>query len=143
MAAKAELPAEPPKGQPALRTLAMPADANPNGDIFGGWVLSQMDVAGGVPASELAAGRIATVAIDGMRFHQPIYIGDLVSCYAEIIRVGTTSITVHVQTWARRRHAGTEVLVTEGTFVYVAIDEEGRPRKVSQGLPAGSAARTE
>jgi len=108
----------------------MPRDANPSGDIFGGWVLSQMDVAGGVPASELAAGRIATVAIDGMRFHQPIYIGDLVSCYAEIVRVGTTSITVHVETWARRRRTGTEVLVTEGTFVYVAIDENGRPRKV-------------
>jgi acyl-CoA thioesterase YciA len=130
MAEKPERAKEPPSGAPALRTLAMPADANPNGDIFGGWVLSQMDVAGGVPASELAAGRIATVAIDGMRFHQPIYIGDLVSCYAEIVRVGTTSITVHVETWARRRRTGTEVLVTEGTFVYVAIDENGRPRKV-------------
>lgn len=119
-----------PESQPALRTLAMPADANPNGDIFGGWVLSQMDVAGGVPAVELAQGRIATVAVEAMRFHQPIFIGDLVSCYAVITRVGTTSITVHIQTWARRRRGGEGVLVTEGTFVYVAIDEEGRPRPI-------------
>jgi len=119
-----------PDRQPALRTLAMPADANPNGDIFGGWVLSQMDVAGGVPAVARAQGRVATVAVEAMRFHQPVFIGDLVSCYAEIMRVGTTSITVHIQTWARRRRGGEGVLVTEGTFVYVAIDEEGRPRPV-------------
>jgi len=119
-----------PESQPALRTLAMPADANPNGDIFGGWVLSQMDVAGGVPAVERAQGRIATVAVEAMRFHQPVFIGDLVSCYATITRVGTTSITVHIQTWARRHRSGQAVLVTEGTFVYVAIDEEGRPRPV-------------
>jgi acyl-CoA thioesterase YciA len=119
-----------PESQPALRTLAMPADANPNGDIFGGWVLSQMDVAGGVPAVERAQGRIATVAVEAMRFHQPIFVGDLVSCYARITRVGTTSITVHIQTWARRHRGGEALLVTEGTFVYVAIDEEGRPRPV-------------
>jgi len=123
------LPQE-PDGQPALRTLAMPADANPNGDIFGGWVLSQMDVAGGVPAAEAAQGRIATVAIEAMRFHQPVFIGDLVSCYAAITRIGTSSITVHIQTWARRHRGKEAVLVTEGTFVYVAIDEEGRPRPV-------------
>jgi acyl-CoA thioesterase YciA len=108
----------------------MPADANPNGDIFGGWVLSQMDLAGGVPAVERAQGRVATVAVDGMRFHQPIAIGDLVSCYAQLVRVGTTSITVHIQTWAKRQRSGAEVLVTEGTFVYVAIDEAGKPRKI-------------
>jgi acyl-CoA thioesterase YciA len=130
MAEKAELPAKPPQGQPALRTLAMPGDANPNGDIFGGWVLSQMDLAGGVPAVERAGGRIATVAVDGMRFHQPVFIGDLVSCWASIVRVGTTSITVRIQTWAKRSRTGHEVLVTEGTFVYVAIDDAGRPRPV-------------
>jgi acyl-CoA thioesterase YciA len=130
MAAKTEVPTKPPQGQPALRTLAMPGDANPNGDIFGGWVLSQMDLAGGVPAVERAGGRIATVAVDGMRFHQPIYIGDLVSCWASIVRVGTTSITVRIQTWAKRSRTGHEVLVTEGTFVYVAIDDAGRPRPV-------------
>lgn len=120
----------PPPGEPALRTLAMPADANPNGDVFGGWVLAQMDLAGSVPAAARAGGRIATVAVDAMRFHRPIFIGDLVSCYAAIKRVGTTSIAVEVETWVRRR-AGQEVVrVTEGTFVYVAIDEAGRPRTV-------------
>ncbi len=120
----------PPPGEPALRTLAMPADANPNGDVFGGWVLAQMDLAGSVPAAARAGGRIATVAVDAMRFHRPIFIGDLVSCYAAIKRVGTTSIAVEVETWVRRR-AGKEVVrVTEGTFVYVAIDEAGRPRPV-------------
>jgi acyl-CoA thioesterase YciA len=120
----------PPGGEPALRTLAMPADANPNGDIFGGWVLSQMDLAGAVPAVERAKGRVATVAVDAMRFHRPVFIGDLVSCYAEVRRVGTTSITVEVQTWAKRSRQGEALRVTEGIFVYVAIDEEGRPRAV-------------
>ena len=121
---------KPPSDAPALRTLAMPADANPNGDIFGGWVMSQMDLAGGVPAVERAGGRIATVAVHAMRFHQPVYVGDLVSCYAKIEKVGTSSITVKIETWARRHRVGQEVLVTEGTFVYVAIDEQGRPRPV-------------
>ena len=119
-----------PRGGLQIRTLAMPADANAAGDIFGGWVMAQMDVAGGVPAVERAQGRIATVAVEAMRFHQPIFIGDLVSCYARVTRVGNTSITVHIQTWARRHRGGEAVLVTEGTFVYVAIDEEGRPRPV-------------
>lgn len=123
-------PGEPPSGQPALRTMAMPADANPNGDIFGGWVLSQMDVAGSVLATERAQGRIATVAMDAVRFHRPVYIGDLVSCYAEIVKVGTTSITVRVETWATRRHQAVRVRVSEGTLVYVAIDDDGRPRPV-------------
>ncbi len=124
-------PAEgPPAGQPSLRTLAMPADANPNGDIFGGWVLSQMDLAGAVPAVELAQGRVATVAVEAMRFLQPIFVGDLVSCYTDVVKVGTTSMSVRIQIWARRHRMGKEVLVTEGTYIYVAIDEEGRPRPV-------------
>ena len=118
----------PPVGEPALRTLAMPADANPNGDIFGGWVLAQMDLAGAVPAARRAQGRVATVAVDAMRFHRPVFIGDLVSCYADVVRVGTTSVSVKVETWARRHSDGSEVKVTEGTFVYVAIDESRRPR---------------
>jgi len=123
----------PPPGAPALRTLAMPGDANPNGDIFGGWVLSQMDLAGGVPAAELARGRVATVAVNAMRFHAPVHIGDLLSCYAEVEKVGTTSITVKIEAWARRRRqAGEDHLVTEGTFVYVAIDEQGKPRPVGR-----------
>ncbi|MCZ6721376.1 MAG: acyl-CoA thioesterase [Proteobacteria bacterium] len=124
------MPESPPGSEPALRTLAMPRDANPNGDIFGGWVVSQMDLAGGVPAAARARGRIVTVSIDAMRFHRPIYIGDLVSCYAEILRVGTTSITVRIKTWAKRRRDGSLAKVTEGTFVYVAVDEKGRPRPV-------------
>ena len=100
-------PDSPPTIAPALRTLAMPADANPNGDIFGGWVLAQMDLAGSVPATERAQGRIATVAMDAVRFHKPVFIGDLVSMYAWIDRVGSSSITVKVETWAtrQRQHA--------------------------------------
>ena len=118
------------RGEPALRALAMPADANPNGDIFGGWVLAQMDLAGAVPAARRAGGRIATVAVDAMRFHRPVFIGDLVSCFARIVKTGTTSISVLVETYAERRHDGSEVKVTEGTYVYVAIDEAGRPRPI-------------
>ena len=123
---------EAPCREPALRALAMPADANPNGDIFGGWVLAQMDLAGAVPAARRAKGRIATVAVDAMRFHKPVFIGDLVSCYAKIVRIGTASMSVHVETWAERRHDGSEVKVTEGTYVYVAIDKQGNPRPVSK-----------
>ena len=121
-------PARPPDVEPALRTLAMPADANPSGDIFGGWVLAQMDLAGGVPAVRRAGGRVVTVAVEAMRFHAPIGIGDLVTCYARVARSGRTSITVAVETWAQRRRGSEEVKVTEGIFIYVAIDEEGRPR---------------
>ncbi len=120
---------QPPRdAEPALRMLAMPADANANGDIFGGWVLSQMDLAGAVPAVARAKGRVATVAVEAMRFHQPIYVGDLVTCYARIMRTGRTSLTVAVEAWARRRLTGEPIRVTEGTFVYVAIDETGRKR---------------
>ena len=115
---------------PAVRTLAMPADANASGDIFGGWLLSQMDIAGGIAAHELARGRVATVAVEAMEFHLPVYVGDLVSCYAEVTRAGRTSITVHVETEARRRDTGETIKVTEGIFVYVALDENGRPRPV-------------
>ncbi|WP_026986436.1 acyl-CoA thioesterase [Fodinicurvata fenggangensis] len=121
---------QPPKSDPALRTLAMPGDANVNGDIFGGWVLSQMDLAGSVPASVRADCRIATVAVDAMRFHRPIHVGDLVTCYAEIIKVGRTSLTVYIETWAKRQRTDEDVRVTEGNFVYVAIDENGNSRPI-------------
>ncbi len=116
--------------EPAVRTLAMPADANPSGDIFGGWLMAQMDIAGGIVAGLRARGRVATVAVDGMTFHEPVYVGDLVSCYADVTRVGRTSITVKVETVVRRRRSGETVRVTEGRFVYVALDGEGRPRPV-------------
>ena len=122
----------PPEAEPALRTLAMPADANPNGDIFGGWVLAQMDLAGGVVAARRAGGRFVTVAVEAMRFHAPIAVGDLVTCYAWVVKSGRTSITVAVETWARRRRRSEEVKVTEGTFIYVAIDEAGRPRPLPE-----------
>jgi acyl-CoA thioesterase YciA len=119
-----------PAGEPAIRTLAMPSDTNPNGDIFGGWLMAQMDIAGGIPAVKLAQGRIATVAVTGMAFHKPVLVGDLVSCYAEIVKIGRTSITVRVETWIDRNRSGDAYKVTEGTFVYVAIDDQGRPRAV-------------
>ena len=116
--------------QPAVRMLAIPADTNPSGDIFGGWLMSQMDIAGGIAAAARAKGRAVTVAVEGMEFHQPVYVGDLVSCYADVVATGTTSITVKVETLARRRAGGETVKVTEGTFVFVAIDADGRPRPV-------------
>ena len=121
-----------PAGEPAIRTLAMPADTNPNGDIFGGWLMPQMDIAGGVVAVRRAKGRVATVAVTGMAFHKPVLVGDLVSCHAEIVKVGRTSITVRVETWIDRNRSGDSYKVTEGTFVYVAIDEIGRSRRVPE-----------
>jgi acyl-CoA thioesterase YciA len=120
----------PPAWEPALRTIAMPADANANGDIFGGWVLSQMDLAGGSLAVQRARGRVATVAVTGMSFHLPVFIGDEVSCYGTITRIGRSSITVHIESWARRHRSGERVKVTEGTFTYVAIGEDRKPRRV-------------
>ncbi|WP_374446322.1 acyl-CoA thioesterase [Stella sp.] len=119
-----------PRGELQIRTLAMPADANPNGDIFGGWLLSQMDVAGGIFASQRARGRVATVAIDAMAFHLPVYVGDVLCCYADLERLGRTSMAVHIEAWVIRRDAVRRVLVTEGRFTYVAIGEDRRPRPV-------------
>jgi acyl-CoA thioesterase YciA len=121
---------DPETREPALRAIAMPADANPNGDIFGGWLLSQMDLAGGTMAVRRAQGRVATVAITGMTFHLPVFIGDEVSCYVEIVKIGTTSITVRIESWARRGLSGERVKVTEGIFTYVAIGPDRRPRPV-------------
>jgi len=116
----------------SLRTIAMPADANPNGDIFGGWLLSQMDLAGGSYAFGVAQGRVATVAITGMQFHKPVYIGDEVGCYCATQRVGRTSISVHIETWVRRRRLSVQELVTEGLFTFVALDRHGKPRPVNE-----------
>ncbi len=118
------------RGEPAVRTLAMPADTNPSGDIFGGWVLAQMDLAAGIVAAQRAHGRVATAALNAMSFHRPVYVGDLVSCYARVTRIGRTSMTVQVDTFALRDRAGEQVKVTEGQFTLVALDEQGRPRPV-------------
>src|SRR5579871_201395 len=129
-AAEAATPG-PPDLEPALRTIAMPADTNPNGDIFGGWVLSQMDLAGGVAARQRTGGRIATVAIEAMKFLRPVMVGDLVTCYGEVLRIGRTSIAIRIETWARRLTALNEpVKVTEGVFTYVAIGDDRRPRPI-------------
>jgi acyl-CoA thioesterase YciA len=119
-----------PTGEPALRTMAMPADTNPAGDIFGGWLLSQMDLAGGMVSRRRARGRTATVALDSMVFHKPVQVGDSVSCYASVEQVGRTSITVHVEVWVERGEGGEVLQVTEGVFTYVAIGPDGRPRPV-------------
>jgi acyl-CoA thioesterase YciA len=104
-----------------------PADINLNGHIFGGWILSQMDIAGGIASIRVAGGRVATVTVEAMKFHQPILITDVVSVYAEVVKTGRTSITVHMEVTAKRREEENEVKVTEGTFIYVKIDDDGRP----------------
>lgn len=133
-------PAQPgaPRGELSLRTLAMPADTNQNGDIFGGWVLGQMDIAGGIFASKLAQGRTVTVAIDGMTFRKPVYVGDVISIHTDLIKVGNTSVSVHVGAWVQRRNQTNAILVTDGNFTYVAIDDAGRPRPVSQSASSSS-----
>ncbi len=114
--------------QPSLRTVAMPADANPAGDIFGGWIMSQMDLAGAIYASYEVKGRLVTVAVESMNFHLPVFIGDQVSCYCDTTRVGTTSISIHIEAWVRRRASDVELLkVTEATYTFVAIDENRQP----------------
>ena len=122
-----------PNGDLCTRALAMPADTNQNGDIFGGWLLSQMDLAGGVFASKTAKSRTVTVAIEAMNFRKPVFVGDLVSVHASLVRVGKTSITVHLEAWVLRRKEMQSILVTDGDFTYVAIDEEGHPQVVQQG----------
>jgi acyl-CoA thioesterase YciA len=121
-----------PEGKiPALRVMPMPADANQNGDIFGGWIMAQVDIAGGTAAGRLARGRVATVAVKEFVFKQPVQIGDLVSFYVQLVRIGTTSITVNVEVYAERRPDDPKVVkVTEATLTYVAIDRDGLPRPV-------------
>jgi acyl-CoA thioesterase YciA len=117
-----------PKGALTIRTLAMPADTNPAGDIFGGWVMSQMDIAGAIAAYERAQGRVVTVAVDSMTFIAPVKVGDVLCVYTSIERVGTTSITVAVEAWARRERIADRVQVTAAKFVYVALGEDGSKR---------------
>jgi len=118
--------------EPVLRLVPMPADANPTGDIFGGWIMSQVDIAGSIPALRVARGRIATVAVNSFIFKQPVLIGDLVSFYARVVRVGRTSITVDVEVYAQRGlPEEVTVKVTEATLTYVAVDESRRPRPIA------------
>ncbi|MGL3213769.1 acyl-CoA thioesterase [Bradyrhizobium sp. BR 1433] len=121
-----------PKGDLCIRTLAMPADTNANGDIFGGWLLSQMDLGGGVFASKVAKSRTVTVAIDAMNFRKAVNVGDLVSVHANLVRIGRTSITVHLEAWVLRRREQQSILVTDGNFTYVSIDEQGHPQPIQR-----------
>ena len=123
--------ADQPKGELTLRTLAMPSDTNPSGDIFGGWVLSQMDIAAGIAAGATAQGRVTTVAIDAMRFHRPVKVGDVLCVYALVSNIGTTSIKIELEAWVLRNRIGAREKVTEGIFTFVAINSDGRPRPVN------------
>jgi acyl-CoA thioesterase YciA len=121
-----------PRGKiPALRVVPMPADANHNGDIFGGWIMAQVDVAGGTVAGRVARGRVATVAVNSFTFKQPVQIGDILSLYADVVRIGNTSIKINVEVFAERGREDTKLVkVTEATLTYVAIDRNGKPRPV-------------
>ena len=121
-----------PQGDLCIRTLAMPADTNANGDIFGGWLLSQMDLGGGVFASKVAKSRTVTVAIEAMNFRKAVYVGDLVSVHANLVRVGRTSITVHLEAWVLRRREQQSILVPDGNFTYGSIDDLGRPQPIQR-----------
>ena len=117
---------------PTLRVVPMPSDANYSGDIFGGWIMSQVDIAGSIPAAQLAKGRIVTIAVNSFLFKQPVMIGDLVSFYADVVKVGKTSITVDVEVFAQRRSLQEIVKVTEATLTYVAVDENRKPRVINR-----------
>lgn len=121
-----------PSGELVIRTIAMPANTNSNGDIFGGWLVSQMDLGGAILARNVAKSRITTAAIDGMAFLNPVYVGDIVSCHATLLKIGRTSMQIQVEVWAQRTRGGELVRVTQGTFVYVAIDDVGRPQPVNR-----------
>ena len=120
----------PPSIEPSLRTIAMPADTNPHGDIFGGWLLCQMDLAGATFATRRAGGRVVTVAITAMAFHRPVLVGDEVSCFCNVEKIGRTSLTIKIQSWARRRVGDEPIKVTEGLFTYVRVGDDGRPQPV-------------
>ena len=121
-----------PKGELVIRTIAMPADTNANGDIFGGWLMSQMDLGAAIVAKNLSRSRVTTVAVDGMVFLNPVFVGDIVNCHATLMKIGRTSMKIDVEAWVQRGQDGTLVRVTEGVFTYVAIDDQGRPQPVNR-----------
>ena len=119
-----------PKGDLTIRTVAMPGDTNPSGDIFGGWVLSQMDVAGGIAAAERTKSRVVTVAVEAMTFIAPVKVGDILCVYTNVEKVGNTSISIFMEAWVRRNRLQDREKVTDGTFVYVALGEDGKPKTI-------------
>ena len=120
----------PPDAAPVIRTIAMPADTNPADDIFGGWLMAQMDLAAGNLAARLARGRAATIAVEGMTFLKPVKVGDEVSLYADLEKIGRSSLRIHVEAWRRDRYDDESFKVTDASFTFVAIDAEGRPRPI-------------
>ena len=130
-----------PNTQPVIRVTAMPADANAYGDIFGGWLVGLMDMGAGLIAARHSHGRAVTVAMDGMQFHAPVKVGDEVSVYGELVKVGRSSMTIALEAWRRHRNEDDAVKVTEATFTFVAVDEHGKPREVTPN-PASSSPRT-
>ena len=120
-----------PHGKLTIRALAMPADTNPSGDIFGGWVMSQLDIAGAIAAAEIVRGRVATVAVEAMTFIAPVKVGDVLCVYCEVKKIGNTSIAISVEAWARRNRYFDRVKVTKATFVYVSLGEDGKKRKIN------------
>ena len=125
------MPELPPQVEPTIRVIAMPADTNPNGDIFGGWLVSHMDLAGGTLAARTSRGRIVTVKIDSMTFLNPVHVGDEVSIYTRLLGIGRTSMKIDIAAWSRTRESDISVKVTEGQFTYVAIDADRKPRAVN------------
>lgn len=124
-----------PDGDMLLQTLAMPADTNPSGDIFGGWIMAQMDMAGGILAKEVSQSRVVTVAVDSIRFIKPVHVGDVVCCYGKVLRVGTTSLTIHLEVWVkqvlnRENGRAKQFKVTQAAFTYVSVDAEGRKQPI-------------
>lgn len=120
----------PPESPPTIRVTAMPADANPYGDIFGGWLMGQMDLAAGSVASRHCGGRAVTIAVDAMKFHRPVFVGDEVSVHADLVATGNTSMTIEVEAWRRGRHSEDCYKVTQARFVFVAIGDDRQPRRV-------------
>jgi acyl-CoA thioesterase YciA len=121
-----------PHGQLASRVLAMPTDTNPKGDIFGGWIMSLMDMAGKMSATDVAGGRVVTVAVDRIVFREPVKVGDVVCCYTDTVRAGRTSITLSIEVWALRQGQGDRIKVTDAVFTFVAVDDDGRPRPIEK-----------
>jgi len=119
-----------PKGELASRTIAMPADANPGGDVFGGWIMALMDAAGLITATRRARGRVATVAVANIAFHEPVNVGDVVCCYTDLRTVGNSSMTMDVEVWVLRQGQGERIKVTDAEFIFVAVNDNGRPRPV-------------
>jgi acyl-CoA thioesterase YciA len=120
-----------PRGKLASRVLAMPGDTNPKGDIFGGWIMALMDMAGKMSATEIAGARVVTVAVDRIVFREPVSVGDVVCCYTELLRSGRTSVTLSIEVWILRQGEGERLKVTDATFTFVAIDDQGRPRPIA------------